>query len=429
MNLSNITIKAAEVIQQSQQLAFNHANANIETEHLLKALLDQQDSPVEYLLKKNVIKIDRKSELSSDDVVAVIRQQPNFKTLGMKIKLMAFNAVDSVKVSEKRIRKNLDLRKKNTQLLAKEKRINEKRIAKAKRKGSDWYTQKFIPLKDTIEPKKFFREWLKYKYGERPVILDTSLYNKSIDQLNVFLKKKGYYYGNVSGSIIYKNNRKAVVNYEINSGKRYYIDSVYTIGKNPTVISIYNNLIKDRDIESLENQPFDSDLLSDYRYEIAGLMRDNAMYGFSFSNVDYIVDTMGGDFKVAIGINFSDRLLKSTEYADSLVRIPHKITYVKNAYFHVIDTMFIEGDFASTMNQLNLPRLTDGYFSTKDTMTFEQVYLNRDEKKKRGIDPDYDTLNINRIAIFYYNEEMFVKPGIMELQNYLELSCLLYKPV
>jgi ATP-dependent Clp protease ATP-binding subunit ClpB len=55
MNLSNFTIKAAEVIQQSQQLAFNLGNANIETEHLLKALLEQQDSPVEYLLKKNAV--------------------------------------------------------------------------------------------------------------------------------------------------------------------------------------------------------------------------------------------------------------------------------------------------------------------------------------------------------------------------------------
>ncbi len=55
MNLSNFTIKAAEVIQQSQQQAFNHANANIETEHILKALLEQQDSPVEYLLKKNAV--------------------------------------------------------------------------------------------------------------------------------------------------------------------------------------------------------------------------------------------------------------------------------------------------------------------------------------------------------------------------------------
>jgi len=55
MNLSNFTIKAAEVIQGSQQVAFNHSNPNIETEHILKALLEQQDSPIEYLLKKNAV--------------------------------------------------------------------------------------------------------------------------------------------------------------------------------------------------------------------------------------------------------------------------------------------------------------------------------------------------------------------------------------
>jgi ATP-dependent Clp protease ATP-binding subunit ClpB len=53
MNLNNFTIKAAELIQQAQQIAFNLQNPNIETEHILKALLEQQDSPIEYLLKKN----------------------------------------------------------------------------------------------------------------------------------------------------------------------------------------------------------------------------------------------------------------------------------------------------------------------------------------------------------------------------------------
>jgi ATP-dependent Clp protease ATP-binding subunit ClpB len=59
MNLSNFTVKAAEVIQQAQQIAFNHSNSNIETEHILKALLDQQDSPIEYLLKKNSVNIQQ----------------------------------------------------------------------------------------------------------------------------------------------------------------------------------------------------------------------------------------------------------------------------------------------------------------------------------------------------------------------------------
>jgi ATP-dependent Clp protease ATP-binding subunit ClpB len=58
MNLGNFTIKAAEAVQQAQQLAFNAQNPNIETEHLLIALLTQQDSPVDYLLKKNNVTIN-----------------------------------------------------------------------------------------------------------------------------------------------------------------------------------------------------------------------------------------------------------------------------------------------------------------------------------------------------------------------------------
>jgi ATP-dependent Clp protease ATP-binding subunit ClpB len=57
MNLNNYTIKAQETIQAAQQVAFNNGNPNIETNHLLKALLADEDSPVEYLLKKNNVNV------------------------------------------------------------------------------------------------------------------------------------------------------------------------------------------------------------------------------------------------------------------------------------------------------------------------------------------------------------------------------------
>jgi len=53
MNLNNYTIKAQEIIQAAQQEAFNNNNPVIETNHLLKALLKDDDSSIEYLLKKN----------------------------------------------------------------------------------------------------------------------------------------------------------------------------------------------------------------------------------------------------------------------------------------------------------------------------------------------------------------------------------------
>ncbi len=58
MNLGNFTIKAAEAFQQAQQIAFNAKNPSIETEHILKAILEQEDSPVVHLLKKNNVTIN-----------------------------------------------------------------------------------------------------------------------------------------------------------------------------------------------------------------------------------------------------------------------------------------------------------------------------------------------------------------------------------
>ncbi len=58
MNTNNYTIKASEALQQAQQLAFNNRNPNIETEHILKALIDAEDSSVDYLLKKNNVTVN-----------------------------------------------------------------------------------------------------------------------------------------------------------------------------------------------------------------------------------------------------------------------------------------------------------------------------------------------------------------------------------
>ncbi len=58
MNQNNFTIKATEALQQAQQIAFNNGNPNIETEHILKALIDAEDSTVVYLLKKNNVTVN-----------------------------------------------------------------------------------------------------------------------------------------------------------------------------------------------------------------------------------------------------------------------------------------------------------------------------------------------------------------------------------
>jgi ATP-dependent Clp protease ATP-binding subunit ClpB len=57
MNLNNFTIKAQEAIAQAQELAFNNQNSQIETCHVLKAMLDNDENSIEFLLKKNDVNV------------------------------------------------------------------------------------------------------------------------------------------------------------------------------------------------------------------------------------------------------------------------------------------------------------------------------------------------------------------------------------
>ncbi len=53
MNLNQFTIKAQEVIQATQQIAFNANHQQMDTAHLLKALLNESADTMDYIFKKN----------------------------------------------------------------------------------------------------------------------------------------------------------------------------------------------------------------------------------------------------------------------------------------------------------------------------------------------------------------------------------------
>ena len=65
-----------------------------------------------HLLKANKIHVEE-ANLDKEDIAEIIRQKPNFKTVGIKAKLLAYNMVDSVTVAKKRTKKNIQLRVKN----------------------------------------------------------------------------------------------------------------------------------------------------------------------------------------------------------------------------------------------------------------------------------------------------------------------------
>jgi ATP-dependent Clp protease ATP-binding subunit ClpB len=102
MNLNNFTIKAQELIQAAQQLAFNLQSPNIETAHLLKAMLEDKDAPISYLLKKNNVilpslqakleqEINRLPKLTSGDSATTISKELNSVVLKAGSLMKEFN--------------------------------------------------------------------------------------------------------------------------------------------------------------------------------------------------------------------------------------------------------------------------------------------------------------------------------------------------
>ena len=347
--------------------------------------------------------------MDEDDLVEIIRQKPNFRRFGVKWKLMMFNAVDSANVADKRAVKNQKLREKNRKLRAKEDRINAKRIAKAHRKNREYYTQKIVQLKDTVKPRKFFREWLKYNIGKPPVVFDSIPYNKTIEQLSAFMRSRGYYYSTVSGLVEYSKKRKAKASYSVVTGDRYFIDTVKIDCDNPSVKGTYTKYIRKQEEHPLAGKPFDIEMLDDHRFEVATYMRNSALYGFSPNHIHYEVDTNRQSMTVNLSVIFLDRLIIPEGNPDTLISIPHKTTYIRDVYFHIADTSLYNGNFKGYMGRLDLDVMDGQVIRTIDTLRYNEV----NKRKSNELDP-------KRAATFVYNGEMFLNPGILEMQNYLE---------
>lgn len=72
-------------------------------------------------------------------------------------------------------------------------------------RGDSLYKHKVVRKKDV---KLGWREWMRSHLGQPPVLLDTFKVNKSREQIEIYLVKKGFYSGEVRDTIIYKEKNE-----------------------------------------------------------------------------------------------------------------------------------------------------------------------------------------------------------------------------
>ena len=377
-----------------------------------------------YLLKANVVNIDNKA-IVIDDVLPIIRQQPNQKTLGINFKLRIFNTIDSARVASKKEKKinrfYLKVERKNL----KTKWINAKRIEKARKKYRTEFTEKIY--KDTVYDKVLFRERIKYKFGQKPIVFDTILYNKSVEQLGLYLKKSGYYYNSVSAYVEFNEKKRfAIPTYNIKSGQVYLIDSVKVEGQNliKDKYAIFLKRTKEATGEHpLIGKPFDINYLDEFRETVAKFMRDEEIYKFYSSNIKFLADTFKTTMKVNIVMKFEDRYVPAPNKSDSLIKVPFKATVVNDVYFHLADTLNYKGEFYKELIKRGIysnknPEF-EKYLITLDTIRYKEInYSNKKLKQKKLPKGSKDPFR--EINVTYNGKSPWVRPGLLVLQNYLE---------
>ena len=362
----------------------------------------------------------KETNVTKEELVILLRPQPNYRTIGIRAKLRVYNLIDSAVVAENRAKKLKKIDIKNKKRKEKEARINEKRLQKAIDKGFEYYTEKII---DTLVPKLGIREWLKYKYGEKPIVFDSVLMKKSNEQIRNYLKKKGYYFSSVQSSVKYK--KEASINYTIYTGPLFKIDSIYFDFKNPNYTKALNDFIKNYVKKEKEHpftgKPFDSFYLDELRSKIAKRMRDDGFYGFTSSSVSYKADSNLRNNTVILGVKISDRIISKDD--GNIISSEYRVYRVRNVFFHLCDTTnftnFSE-EVAKRGLQLNDPILSQ-FVNTIDTIHYNKIPYTKSEKKKNNIKEKGKVLNPFRdIFVTYNGKNPPIRPSYLELQNYLE---------
>ena len=350
--------------------------------------------------------------VQKEEIQRIIKQKPNNKILGIPFSLMVFNQIDSAKIlceAQDHLNK---LHKINHQKIAKQQRINTKRIQKAIRKGNTDYKERIVDLRDTISPRKTLKEWLKFKIGEPPIILDSLYFNKSIEQLTLFLRKKGYYDAKVRGELIYNNRTRKVKSvYFIETGKVFLIDTFAIDCDNNEITRIIERYPERQDFTK---QIFDSDKLEMYRESLSQYIKNEGMYGFGASNVTFIADTNNLHNKVHITLQISDRVIKNIG-SDSLITTPHRYTYINKVFFHLVDTSFVTYQFANNLKDKGLSLESNNFLRTMDTLYFTN------EEVIQGIKTNnLDSLKQKRSIILTYNGGFSIYPDLLEIKNVTE---------
>ncbi|MDG4653036.1 BamA/TamA family outer membrane protein [Chryseobacterium arthrosphaerae] len=189
------------------------------------------------------------------------------------------------------------------------------------------------------EPKKDkgFNYWLKYKMGEKPVLLGDVDREFNREIIENYSENKGYFNARATYDTVSKN-KKAKVIYTIRPGARYLIDGV-KFQKDSTLV---NQEIQNLTHKTLlkNGRPFDLDVIKAERERIDNGLKERGFYYFHPDNIIVQADsTVSKNHKVELNVKLKDNTpdLATQQFSiDKVVVFPnYNIQDVKDGKYSI----------------------------------------------------------------------------------------------
>jgi len=318
-------------------------------------------------------------DISGDELLYLAKLKPNRKTLMFRLnmRLNTFVPRKFLDRSEVRISKRCD-------------RINKKRFDKETRKN-----------KIHKEPKTCngLWPWLAYTVGEPPVLLDTVLMNKGARQMQIYLRKNGYFNAvveaecllNQESNLFWKAGKKSNVIYHVQLKDLYTINTV-TWSSDDALIKEQIPALREKTLVTAGSR-FRVENLDAERARITLRLSNEGFYDFIPDYIVYQLDTVTNPKKVNVKLTVLNQ--KAIDgygnYTDKT--LPHKKFYIGEISFNTsfnplnpnetpTDTVEYKGlEIYSVGLSCVKPVILDRRVEVKETQLYQQRYL--DETYKR----------------------------------------------
>ncbi|MCH4553627.1 translocation and assembly module lipoprotein TamL [Aestuariibaculum lutulentum] len=258
----------------------------------------------EHLLTNNTVIINDKKN-STETINNLLYQKPNSKVpvLGTPLRLQIYNLArpDIDSIMDEKIYNDPKKLARKTKLVS--------------RKQLDRYVDNRIG----------FNKWLKTT-GEPPVIVDEDKTEKSVKRLEDYHINNGWFDVEASYIINRNENKRADVEYKVETGPAFILDTITTKIKSPVVDSIYHKKIL-RNSRIKSNEQYKTSNFEQERERISNELRNSGLYYFNQDYVAFEIDTIGTNKKVNVDIQIQDRAIRTQ---DSLIRVPFNVYKIKD---------------------------------------------------------------------------------------------------